>query len=610
MRNALRSSLVVIALTLMISGVFADYYVDINAADANGVGSIEKPWKSITRALSEVEGSKENPEVIHVAQGTYDKTHGEEFPLVMESNVSLIGAGGKTTILDATGFEASVIYCSDVKDLTIDGFTMTGGSGSRIPHGPGPDYQYSNEGGGIYCKKSFPAIRNCIIRDNLVIETADEPAIGGGIFCNLSSPRIENCIISNNKLMGIYVPIRGSLEDESDDELEASGRDGGISMWESSPLLTGCEISGNLARTAGGLRIEYNSSPIIKDCVIKDNMAGDTVRDFFQSLDGAGVYILSNSKPIFINCEISGNHALESGGGIFSQSPISLLNCTVTGNSQKLTWGAVSLPPASTDAVILENCLISDNSAGRKCGGIYALEGIPQGYVTPNVTNSIFWNNGDTPCWFGAANVTYCNIEGGYEGDGNINEDPMFEEGLRGDYYLSQLSAGQTLDSPCLNAGIGLPFMSFDPKWTTTRTDGLLDTDTIDMGYHYQPNVVFDLKIDPVKVKFTSGENLKLYFGIETAPATTNVDIYFIMLHPDASTYFGMDWTTTGKPLLSNFTLPPDLSFKDVMLFDLTIPNALPPIGTLGKYTFAIGAFQPGTFNFLSNVGMVTFAVK
>ena len=78
--------------------VLADnYYVDC-ALGADDASNGELPgicaWKTITYALSQVNGSESNPATINVAACTYDSTNaGEVFPLNMKSHVSLQGAG-------------------------------------------------------------------------------------------------------------------------------------------------------------------------------------------------------------------------------------------------------------------------------------------------------------------------------------------------------------------------------------------------------------------------------------------------------------------------------------------------------------------------------------
>ena len=84
----------------------------------------------------------------------------------------------------------------------------------------------------------------------------------------------------------------------------------------------------------------------------------------------------------------------------------------------------------------------------------------------------------------GSAVVSYSDVQGGWMEPSVLDIDPLFVSGPLGDYYLSQIAAGQAVDSPCLDAG--------DPAtgaggWSslTTRTDQELDTAVVDMGYHY-----------------------------------------------------------------------------------------------------------------------------
>jgi hypothetical protein len=74
-----------------------------------------------------------------------------------------------------------------------------------------------------------------------------------------------------------------------------------------------------------------------------------------------------------------------------------------------------------------------------------------------------------------------------------IDGDPLFVSGPGGDYYLSQTSAGQAADSPCLNAGSGpasgVCFVGAEGTYCmndrSSRTDGIDDTGTVDIGCHY-----------------------------------------------------------------------------------------------------------------------------
>ena len=85
-------------------------------------------------------------------------------------------------------------------------------------------------------------------------------------------------------------------------------------------------------------------------------------------------------------------------------------------------------------------------------------------------------------------NDSYGNLENfnGFSPDtSNISENPLFVTGPKGNFYLSQILAGQTEESPCVNRGPA-PASDYGLDIRTTRTDGVNDDGTVDMGYHYK----------------------------------------------------------------------------------------------------------------------------
>jgi hypothetical protein len=100
------------------------------------------------------------------------------------------------------------------------------------------------------------------------------------------------------------------------------------------------------------------------------------------------------------------------------------------------------------------NCSLTGNSADYG-GGMY------NDSSDPNITNCILWGNiapngaeifNDATS---SPSVTYCDIQGGCEGHGNIDQDPLFKDADGPDDTLGtedddlQLAAG----SPCIDAG-------------------------------------------------------------------------------------------------------------------------------------------------------------
>jgi len=317
-------------------------------------------------------------------------------------------------------------------------FGGSGSSGSRLAYCL-IEKGLSGSGGGVCCYDStLPSFTNCKINGN----SADQ---GGGVHCNTSSPTFSNCTISGN----------------------SAGSGGGVfCIGNYSPVFTNCTISGNSTDyTGGGVCCDEYSSPSLTNCTISGNSAGY----------GSGVYCSLYSMPIFNNCTLVGNSASWSGGGV-SCSPFSLptfTNCTVSGNSAYYSAGGVYCSYCSPQ---FTNCTFSGNSAPTG-GGVYCETS------SLSFANCILWGN--TPSqistYQSSPSVTYSDVQGGWSGTGNIDANPRFVSGPGGPYYLSQIIAGQGVQSPCVDAG--------DPSSPviegTTRTDGIQDAWPVDMGYHY-----------------------------------------------------------------------------------------------------------------------------
>jgi parallel beta-helix repeat protein len=156
------------------------------------------------------------------------------------------------------------------------------------------------------------------------------------------------------------------------------------------------------------------------------------------------MYNYNSSSPTVTNCTFSTNETDGAGGGMYnynSSSP-TVTNCTFSGNSA--SYG----------------------------GGMYNEES------SPTLVNCILWDGGDEVYTDNEAapTVSYCDVQGGYSGTGNINADPLFVGG--GDYHLQS-------GSPCIDAGNNaapsLPSTDFegDPR----IVDGNGDTvAVVDMG--------------------------------------------------------------------------------------------------------------------------------
>jgi parallel beta-helix repeat protein len=418
-------------------------------------------------------------------------------------NINLDFSGKAITVKSENGPEHSTIDCDrdgrgflfhsgESESAVVSGFTIingkTGGKGSgiRCENASSPTISnckiQDNVGVALYCgSNSFPIIVNCNISTNSgsgILCNASSPTImncniignsshlgGGGIDCeNGSSPTIKDCIIADNDgyRAGGIACSGGSSPTISDCTIRnnsaRSYEGGGIKCVDSSPTITRCIINDNQAgpvESGGGILVR-NSSAIISDCTISNNMAGH----------GGGIQV-NGGSPTITNCVLSGNEAGGKGGGInVNNGSPTFTNCIISGNkANSLLRGGGGIHIRNASAIIT-NCTISNNTANEG-GGIYCEKQLSQS--VPTITNCIFWE--DTPYEIHNScgdkfEVRYSDVMTGgvvpYPGEGNINSNPMFfahgywnDNGtpdpsddfwVDGDYHL-------TSDSPCIDVG-------------------------------------------------------------------------------------------------------------------------------------------------------------
>jgi parallel beta-helix repeat protein/predicted outer membrane repeat protein len=159
----------------------------------------------------------------------------------------------------------------------------------------------------------------------------------------------------------------------------------------SSPTVTNCTFSGNLAEWGGGGMYNGYSSPTLEGCTFSGNSANHY---------GGGMYNYTNSSPTIKGCTFSGNFAEWAGGGMHNgYSSPTLTNCTFSGNSTNIYGGGMF---NSYSSPTLTNCTFSENSAGVG-GAIYCNNG------SPFISNCIITRNtslGEA----GGLSLYYCSL--------------------------------------------------------------------------------------------------------------------------------------------------------------------------------------------------------
>jgi hypothetical protein len=213
-----------------------------------------------------------------------------------------------------------------------------------------------------------------------------------------------------------------------------------------------------------GLRfLESGNDDILRHCVIAyaKKGSGITVDDPNDSEEevleegrdpnacGGAIYC-RGSDPTIMNCKIA-NNAGDVGGAVYCYDSRPAISNTVLANNLA-TGGTPQCGGvyAEIDSLPeLTNCTIVNNSPG----GIFSAS-----WEGMTVTNTIVWGNNkyQIEVYESTPTVTFCDIQGGFPGEGNIDADPCCfapSSGVGLDY--DGTTAIWTLGhrSPCINAG-------------------------------------------------------------------------------------------------------------------------------------------------------------
>lgn len=74
-------------------------YVSMLGSDSTGVGSLYRPYRTITKALNRAT----NGQLVLIGAGEYDLEAGEQFPLIIPAGVTVEGAGSDSTFITGPG---------------------------------------------------------------------------------------------------------------------------------------------------------------------------------------------------------------------------------------------------------------------------------------------------------------------------------------------------------------------------------------------------------------------------------------------------------------------------------------------------------------------------
>jgi predicted outer membrane repeat protein len=431
-------------------------------------------------------------DTVLVADGIYTGDENRDIDFLGKAITVRSANGPENCVVDCQGGPGSahrgfLFHSSEGDDAVLHGMTILNGYvdlfSIEAPYGGGicilgasprieanalqhnGNWYYEYNGGGIYCSSSAARILGNRFEGNAVL-------YGGGIYAADSDLLIEGNTFAGNSASyggGIYCS-GGSIRIRNNAFTGNVGEDGvGIYCLGVGATIDGNVLSAQIAAGSGfGSGLFLRDSPaVVMDNVIDGNQTEGR---------GGGVGVVGAGALLFSN-RITHNRATTSGGGI------QCLNATCT----------------------IVNCTVADNEVWDDPNEEFQGGGLASWNSTVAITNSIFWDNHNSAAEAdeihvveagGEPAVTWSDVAGGYAGEGNLDLDPAFVAGPLGDYYLSETAAGQTADSPGIDAG-GAPagdMCAELPEGTvcldqrTTRSDHQgMDTGQVNMGFHADP---------------------------------------------------------------------------------------------------------------------------
>ncbi|MDP2895255.1 MAG: right-handed parallel beta-helix repeat-containing protein, partial [bacterium] len=225
----------------------------------------------------------------------------------------------------------------------------------------------------------------------------------------------------------------------------ADGETGLYVSYDQGPNVENCAFAGN----GTGLVLNTCQDAKIRRCTFTGNWRGVSVDASDGEIDQCdlhgnffGLGSFTGAAPRITRCWIASNVV---GLDTFDSDPL-VTNSTFRGNGTALRSAAHSNPR-------LLNCTLWLNT--------YTLRTWDEHPTAITLSNSIIWDSGGPSVDLhfgplGSVAISYSNVEGGWPGEGNIDQDPQFRDPFSLDFRLQPTS-------PCIDAGdnnaTGLPEM-------------------------------------------------------------------------------------------------------------------------------------------------------
>jgi len=333
--------------------------------------------------------------------------------------------------------------------------------------------------------------------------------------------------------------------------IDCEGKDRGFIFYmgeNADSKVAGLTITNGYGLVGGAIYSYNNSSPLITNCVVKNNSA----------VRGGGIACTNgNSYPVITNCQIIANSASFGGGGFYlNGSSPTIKNCIISGNVAPEGGAIYSHVPGNP---LIVNCTISGNVASNSAGAIYCYDS-----SNLSISHSILW--GDTAPYASeimvgnmggptSIQISYCDIQGGEQnvkladgctadgctvewGEGNIDSDPCFVNPDNNDYHLLE-------ESPCIDAGD--PEFVLGPDETDIDGNPRVSGEKIDIGAdEFVASIPATVKIMPKTLNLESSGNwISCTIQLPSEYGIGDIDTETIVLNENEE--IGPVWSRTNQ---------------------------------------------------------------
>ncbi len=471
-RQLVANTMIALLLGWAVSTDAAIRYVALSGSGADG-----RSWATAYRDLQTAinDAGVGNGDEIRIKQGRYVIGRAITVNKAVKILGGYSGAGAErdtqqfTTTIDGEGrvFHGFIV----TGDAHFDGLAITGGNA----------YVTGDiDGGGMLVTNCSVTLTRCIFSGNSCKRW------GGAIMLSAA----HGTVIADCTFTGNVAGVRGgAIHNYASDYAitssvfirnaaseDATGWGGAVMNDQGAPSITGCTFSENLASRGAGI-CNWKTEALVESCTFADCNT--------LTVGGGGIYN-AGGAPTISRCLFRNNGVTHWGGAILDESSGgAVVDCIMWQNSAMVHGGAVYIGTNAdlpTKYPQFLNCTMYGNHASSG-GALYSYG------CSATLWNCILWGNeayaGDdgicnnTLAFSAVTSAFFCDIQGDgvYPGEGNLNVEPLFEDGSKGNF---QLQAG----SPCMDAGAHAPSVEpLDFEGSPRVVDGDEDGNAIiDLG--------------------------------------------------------------------------------------------------------------------------------